>query len=224
VREISRLLKLSRNTVRRILRDRAAAASPPCEPQTLARLEDAFARAGGKRRAHPATARRGEPGGRLQHLDALDQRGGAAPPAAARGRISLCPRTGDAARHLGASPDDGGQADHRAVRRLGPGLFAPAVRSILSALHPLRGQALPARGGAPHGPVCVIENTSVILAAGAGAEAVIAPRCRRLPARWAFPSAPTGSDIPTARGESSGHLPMWRETSCPREASGTSRT
>jgi transposase len=47
LREISRLLKLSRNAVRRILRDGEAAASPPCEPQTLARLEDAFARAGG---------------------------------------------------------------------------------------------------------------------------------------------------------------------------------
>jgi len=47
LREISRLLKLSRNTVRRILRDGEAAAAPPCEPQTLARLEDAFARARG---------------------------------------------------------------------------------------------------------------------------------------------------------------------------------
>jgi transcriptional regulator with XRE-family HTH domain len=47
LREISRLLKLSRNTVRRILRDGAAAAAPAREPQTLARLEDAFARARG---------------------------------------------------------------------------------------------------------------------------------------------------------------------------------
>src|SRR5260221_3473182 len=45
---ISRLLKLSRNTVRRILREREAAAlPPPCEPQTLAKLEDAFTRGGG---------------------------------------------------------------------------------------------------------------------------------------------------------------------------------
>lgn len=44
--EISRLLKLPRNTVRRILREPDAAASPPCKPQTLARLEDAFARCG----------------------------------------------------------------------------------------------------------------------------------------------------------------------------------
>jgi transposase len=47
LREISRLLKLSRNTVRRILRgqERAAAASSPCDAQTLSRLEDAFRRA-----------------------------------------------------------------------------------------------------------------------------------------------------------------------------------
>jgi ParB family transcriptional regulator, chromosome partitioning protein len=40
-------LKLSRNTVRRILRDAEAAPVPSCEPLMLARLEDAFARAGG---------------------------------------------------------------------------------------------------------------------------------------------------------------------------------
>ena len=45
--EISRLLKLSRNTVRRIVRDGEAAASSPCEPQMLAKLGDALARAGG---------------------------------------------------------------------------------------------------------------------------------------------------------------------------------
>jgi hypothetical protein len=45
--EINRLLKLSRNTVRRIVRDGEAAASSPCEPQMLAKLGDALARAGG---------------------------------------------------------------------------------------------------------------------------------------------------------------------------------
>jgi len=49
LREISRLLKLSRNTVRRILRehDRESVASSPCDAQTLSRLEDAFIRACG---------------------------------------------------------------------------------------------------------------------------------------------------------------------------------
>jgi transposase len=47
LRAISNLLKLTRNTVRRILRERKAAATPSCEPQTLARLKDAFARGGG---------------------------------------------------------------------------------------------------------------------------------------------------------------------------------
>jgi transposase len=48
LREISRLLKLSRNTVRRILRGQdGAAASSPCDAETLSRVEDAFRRARG---------------------------------------------------------------------------------------------------------------------------------------------------------------------------------
>jgi hypothetical protein len=49
LREISRLLKLSRNAVRRILREgeRASPPSLPCNAATLARLADAFRRAGG---------------------------------------------------------------------------------------------------------------------------------------------------------------------------------
>lgn len=49
LREISRLLKLSRNTVRRILRapDTSAAEAAPCDAQTLALLETCFERARG---------------------------------------------------------------------------------------------------------------------------------------------------------------------------------
>ena len=49
LREISRVLKLSRNTVRRILRahDRESTPSSPCDAQTLSRLEDAFVHARG---------------------------------------------------------------------------------------------------------------------------------------------------------------------------------
>src|ERR1700751_5254878 len=49
LREISRLLKLSRNTVRRILRGakHGTAPSPAYDPQTAARLQDAFERARG---------------------------------------------------------------------------------------------------------------------------------------------------------------------------------
>lgn len=47
LREISRLLKLSRNTVRRILREPDAMAPRPCRPQMQGRLEDAFMRCGG---------------------------------------------------------------------------------------------------------------------------------------------------------------------------------
>lgn len=50
LREISRLLKLSRNTVRRILRaadDRDVPEPAPCDAQTLSAIEDAFKRARG---------------------------------------------------------------------------------------------------------------------------------------------------------------------------------
>src|SRR6516165_9905354 len=49
LREISRLLKLSRNAVRRILREkeREQTPSPPCDAATLAKLEEAFRRARG---------------------------------------------------------------------------------------------------------------------------------------------------------------------------------
>src|SRR5262249_39003153 len=49
LREISRLLKVSRNAVRRILRERDGESepSPPCDAAVLARLEEAFKRARG---------------------------------------------------------------------------------------------------------------------------------------------------------------------------------
>jgi DNA invertase Pin-like site-specific DNA recombinase len=50
LREISRLLAMSRNTVRRILREPAGDAGgepPPCDEATLVRLKAAFARARG---------------------------------------------------------------------------------------------------------------------------------------------------------------------------------
>src|SRR4029453_6145634 len=49
LREISRLLKLSRNTVRRILREKDGERVPctPCDAAVLARLEEGFKRARG---------------------------------------------------------------------------------------------------------------------------------------------------------------------------------
>src|SRR5215831_1443773 len=49
LREISRLLKLSRNAVRRILREKAGERTPslPCDAAVLAKLEEAFRRARG---------------------------------------------------------------------------------------------------------------------------------------------------------------------------------
>ena len=56
-------------------------------------------------------------------------------------------------------------------------------------------------------PLCIIDNTSVIVAHGTGAEAVIAPEMLAFAAPWASASARTGSAIPTAKAGSSGPLP-----------------
>ena len=70
-------------------------------------------------------------------------------------------------------------------------------------------------------PVCIIDNTSVLLAAGAGADAVIAPE---MAAPWACGCAPTGWEIPTARAGSSGHSRMSKPISWPAAASRISPT
>jgi predicted transcriptional regulator len=99
LREISRALKLSRNTVRRVLRaqPRAQSEYTPCDAQTLARVQACFERAGG----NVVRARE-----LLQEEHALEvgystltrgTRSGTARPAQALGRIHL--RTG----HLMAS-------------------------------------------------------------------------------------------------------------------------
>src|SRR5260370_828986 len=72
LREISRLLKLSRNAVRRILREREVAAFLPCPAPPLAKLDDVFARAGGNvarvQQGHRATrAGRCRPHGQRHH-------------------------------------------------------------------------------------------------------------------------------------------------------------
>ena len=97
LREISRLLKLSRNTVRRILREHGAK-PPRRRPASRrrwpgSRTPSARAR-GNVVRVQQLLADRERSAGILQHLDALDQRGGPAQPAAALWRISARPRRG----------------------------------------------------------------------------------------------------------------------------------
>ena len=114
------------------------------------------------------------------------------------------------------------QACHRAVRRPGAGLLAPAVHPILPAVHPLRGQGVPAGGGrfmAGVCPVCIIDNTSVLLAAGAGADAVIAPEMAAFARTLGFRFRAHRVGIPTAKAGSSAPSPMSKGISWPAAAS-----
>src|SRR5271155_5221906 len=116
LREISRLLAMSRNTVRRILREPAGDAGgepPPCDEATLIRLKAAFARARGNVvRVRELLADEGleVPYSTLTRwVRDADLRGPprrrSARPAATRRRIRLRARAGDAARHLAAPRD-----------------------------------------------------------------------------------------------------------------------
>ena len=108
-------------------------------------------------------------------------RGRAAQPAAARRRIRLRAGPGDAARHLAAP------RDVRTGRQAGHGSSAPALvlaysRRLFIQYYPrfTRFEAKAflleaARFMDGVCPRCIIDNTSVLLAAGAGADAVIAP-------------------------------------------------
>ena len=96
------------------------------------------------------------------------------------GEYNLRARPGDAARHVAASGDvrASRQARHRAVRRRG----AASPRRLFIQYYPrfTRFEAKAFLLGATRFmagvcPVCVIDNTSVLLAAGAGADAVVAP-------------------------------------------------
>ena len=77
---------------------------------------------------------------------------------------------------------------------------------------PLRGQTLPSRGGAVHGRllvrVCVIDNTSVIVADGTGADAVIAPEMVAFARTLGFRFQAHGSVMPIEKVESKGHFLM----------------
>jgi hypothetical protein len=105
LREISRLLALSRNTVRRILRAPAGsvAETPPCDEATLGKLKAAFARARGNVvRVRELLADDGlevSYSTLTRWVREADLRG---PP---RRRVQLRAGSGDAARHLAAPGD-----------------------------------------------------------------------------------------------------------------------
>ncbi|MEA2767428.1 MAG: hypothetical protein QOD93_390 [Acetobacteraceae bacterium] len=182
LREISRLLALSRNTVRRILRAPAGsvAETPPCDEATLGRLKAAVARARGNVvRVRELLADDGldvSYSTLTRWVREADLRG---PPRRA-GEYNFVP--GQEMQH-DTSP-------HRVT-------FAPAGKPVtvqcaglvLAYSRRLFIQYYPrftrfeakaflleaARFMAGACPVCVIDNTSVLLAAGAGLDAVIAP-------------------------------------------------
>jgi transposase len=181
LREISRLLKLSRNTVRRILRahDRESAASSPCDAQTLCRLEDAFIRARGNVvRVQQLLAEENDLYISYSTLTRWIRDAGLRTLPRRSGEYQLAP--GAEAQH-DTSP-------HRMMiagkpvtahcaglvlaysRRLFVQYYSKFTR--FEAKHFLLEAARFMDGTCP---VCVIDNTSVMVADGTGADAVIAP-------------------------------------------------
>ena len=152
LREISRSLALSRNTVRRILRqpNRTVDEAAPCDEATLARLKAAFERARGNVvRVQELLADDGLEV-RYSTLTRWAREAGLRSPPRRSGEYDFAPGQemqhdtsphrvlfAKAGTHRGSLAR---QDRHRTVRRAGAGLLAPVVHSILPAVHPLRGQ------------------------------------------------------------------------------------
>ena len=180
LREISRLLKLSRNTVRRILRARErGATAPACEPQILARLEDAFERARGNVvRAQQLLANENALQIPYSTLTRWIRDAGLRSP----------PRRSGEYRHAPGAEAQHDTSPHRMVIA-GKPVTAQCAGLVLAYSRRLFAQYYPrfSRFEAKHFlleaarfmdgtcPLCVIDNTSVIVAHGTGADAVMAP-------------------------------------------------
>jgi transposase len=179
LREISRVLKLSRSAVRRILRERDAVTAPPCEPQMLARLEDAFVRVRGNvARVQQLIAAENDLQVPYSTLTRWIREAGLRRPPPRAGEYCFAP--GEEMQH-DTSP-------HR-MMMAGKPITAQCAALVLAFSRRLFVQYYPrfTRFEAKHFlleaarfmdgtcPVCVIDNTSVIVAAGAGADAVMAP-------------------------------------------------
>ena len=189
LREISRLLALSRNTVRRILRAPAVggAEAPPCDEATLGRLKAAFARARGNVvRVRELLADDGlevSYSTLTRWVREADLRG---PPRRA-GEYSFAPgqeMQHDTSPHrVTFAPSGAPAANPRSpVTAQCAGLVLAYSRRLFIQYYPrfTRFEAKTflleaVRFMAGVCPVCVIDNTSVLLAAGAGADAVVAP-------------------------------------------------
>jgi len=185
LREISRLLAMSRNTVRRILREPAgdAGGEPlPCDEATLVRLKAAFTLARGNVvRVRELLADDG-----LEcptAPDPLGPRRRSARSAATRRRIRLRARPGDAARHLAAPGDIGPLADRpTSPSRCNVPVWCWRTRAGCSSQYYPRFTRFEARASCSRRRASWRASAglhhrqhSVLLAAGAGADAVIAP-------------------------------------------------
>src|SRR5271166_3588936 len=185
LREISRSLALSRNTVRRILRqpNRSMVEAAACDEATLARLQAAFERTRGNVvRARELLADDGLEV-RYSTLTRWVREAGLRSPPRRAGEYDFAP--GEEMQH-DTSP-------HRVVfakaGTAGKTVTAQCAGLVLAYSRRLFIQYYPrftrfeaktflleaARFMDGVCPVCVIDNTSVLLAAGAGADAIIAP-------------------------------------------------
>jgi len=185
LREISRILALSRNTVRRILHqpDRSLAETAACDEATLARLKAAFERARGNVvRVQEVLADDGLDV-RYSTLTRWVREAGLRTPPRRAGEYHFAP--GQEMQH-DTSPHrvvlaKAGTAG-KVVTVQCAGLVLAYSRRLFIQYYPrfTRFEAKTflleaARFMNGVCPVCVIDNTSVLLAAGAGADAVIAP-------------------------------------------------
>jgi transposase len=181
LREISRLLKLSRNAVRRILREheREAPTSSPCDAQILARLEDAFSRARGNVvRVQQLLADENDLHISYSTLTRWIREAGLRSP----------PRRSGEYRHAPGAEAQHDTSPHSVVIA-GKPVTAQCAGLVLAYSRRLFAQYYPrfSRFEAKHFlleaarfmdgtcPLCVIDNTSVMVADGTGADAVIAP-------------------------------------------------
>jgi len=185
LREISRSLALSRNTVRRILRqpDRTVAEAAPCDEATLARLKAAFERARGNVvRVQELLA---DDGLRVRYstLTRWAREAGLRSPPRRAGEYDFAPgqeMQHDTSPHRVACAKAGTAG--KIVTAQCAGLVLAYSRRLFIQYYPrfTRFEAKTflleaARFMDGVCPVCVIDNTSVLLAAGAGADAVVAP-------------------------------------------------
>jgi transposase len=185
LRRISSMLALSRNTVRRILRepDRTLAEETPCDEETLARVRVAFERARGNVvRVRELLADDGVDVPYSTLTRWVRQAGLRSPPRRA-GEYDFAPgqeMQHDTSPHRVVFAKAG--TDGKIVAAQCAGLVLAYSRRLFIQYYPrfTRFEAKvflleAARFMNGVCPVCIIDNTSVLLAAGAGAEAVIAP-------------------------------------------------